>query len=145
MEERKMAVVDPYKNYRFHVELGGISQGGFAECSGLSAIVNIIEYREGGDDHVRKLPGQANFGNITLKRGVTISRELQDWITNIINGQPDRRNGSIILQDDAGIEVVRWNFTHAFPHKWVGPSLNAKGNEVAMESLELCCERVERG
>lgn len=73
------------------------------------------------------------------------SGELQRWHKNILEGKHDRRNGSIILLDDARQEVVRWNFFDAFPVKWEGPSLNATGNEVAMESVELCCERIERG
>src|SRR6267142_5411120 len=122
-----MARVDPFKNFHFRVEIEGMVQAGFSECSGLSATVDVIEYREGGDHLVRKLPGQARFGNITFKRGVTNSREFQDWIKKIIDGQPDRRSGSIILLDDAGQEVVRWNFFNAFPHKLEGPDLNAKG------------------
>jgi hypothetical protein len=27
--------------------------------------------------------------------------------------------------------------------KWVGPSFNAKGGDVAMDLLELTCERIE--
>ncbi|NEO67906.1 MAG: phage tail protein, partial [Moorea sp. SIO4G2] len=30
-----MPRVDPYKNYRFLVELDGIVQAGFSECSGF--------------------------------------------------------------------------------------------------------------
>ncbi len=139
-----MAHPEPYKNFNFLVEIAGLTEAGFAECSGLESSVGVIEYREGGDHIVRKLPGLRKLGNITLKRGVTKSHELQDWHKNILNGQADRRNGSIILLDDARQEVVRWNFYNAFPAKWEGPNLNAKGNEVAIESLELCVEGLER-
>jgi phage tail-like protein len=139
-----MARVDPYKNFRFRVEIDGIAQAGFAECTGLSTAVDVIEYREGGDVHVRKLPGRAKFGNITLKRGVTNSHELQDWMKNLLQGQTDRRDGSIVILDDAGQEVVRWHFWNAFPVKWEGPDLNAKGTDVAIESLEICVEGIER-
>lgn len=139
-----MANVEPFKNCNFLVEIGGFTEAGFSECSGLESSVGVIEYREGGDHAVRKLPGLRKFGNITLKRGVTKSRELHDWHKNILDGQNDRRNGSIILLDDARQEVVRWNFFNAFPARWVGPNLNAKGNDVAIETLELCCESLER-
>jgi phage tail-like protein len=138
------ARVDPYKNFNFRVEIDNITLAGFSECTGLSSEVKVIEYREGGDFSVRKLPGLAKYGNIILKRGVTQSAELQNWHQNILNGVADRRNGSIILLDDTRTAVVRWNFSNGFPSKWEGPQLNAKGNEVAIETLEISCERIER-
>jgi phage tail-like protein len=136
--------VDPYKNFNFRVEIDNVSIAGFSECTGLTSELSVVEYREGGDNIVRKLPGQKKFGNITLKRGITDSRELYEWHLNILNGTVDRRNGSIILMDDARNDKVRWNFFDAFPQKYEGPALNAKGNDVAIETLTLCCERLER-
>jgi phage tail-like protein len=137
------ARVDPYKNFNFTVSINGITAG-FSECSGLDSEVNVIEYREGGDNRVRKLAGLAKFGNVVLKRGVTESLDLYQWHRNILQGQNDRRDGSIVLLDDERKPVARWNFKNAFPCKYQGPSLNAKGNEVAIETLELACEYLER-
>src|SRR5713226_7697808 len=136
--------MDPYKNFNFRVEIEGISIGSFSGCTGLSSRVDVIEYREGGDQTLRKLPGVKRFGDITLKRGITNSRELQDWHTNILNGKPDRRNGSVILLDDAGQEVLRWNFFNAFPQKWEGPDFNGEGSDVAIETVTLTLEGLER-
>ena len=136
--------VDPYKNYNFLVEIDSLTVAGFAECTGLESEVSVIEYREGGDTIVRKLPSMRKYGNITLKSGVTSSSELQDWHQNILNGVPDRRNGVVKLLDDERNEVVRWVFFNAFPRKWEGPRLSGSGNEVAIETLELSCERLER-
>ncbi len=137
--------VDPYKNFRFLVELDGIVQAGFNECSGFGSEVEVVEYREGGDvQTVRKLTGKATFPDISLKWGITESRELYDWHLAALNGEIERKNGSIILQDDVGEESVRWNFFQSWPSKWAGPSLNATGNEVAIDELTVSCERVER-
>ena len=138
-----MARVDPYKNFKFIVSIDGITVG-FSECTGLDCEVNVIEYREGGDHVVRKLPGLRKFSNITLKRGVTDSLELYNWFKAIVQGQNDRRDGSVILLDDESKPVARWNFKNAWPCKYLGPRLNAKGNEVAIETLELACEGIER-
>ena len=135
---------DPYKNFNFRVEINGIQVGGFSECSGLNSEVAVIEYREGGDKAgVRKLPGLAKFGDVVLKRGVFKSDELQTWHRNVINGLPDRRNGFVILLDDERNEVVRWKFSNAWIRKIQGPTLNAKGNDVAIETIELVCEDLE--
>src|SRR4051794_33490983 len=93
----------PYGNFNFLVEIDGVTIAGFAECSGLSSTVDVIEYREGGDPRVRKLPGLHKLGDITLRRGVTQSRELQDWHSSVVDGKADRRNGSIVLLDAAKV------------------------------------------
>ena len=138
-------MADPYKNFRFLVELDGIVQAGFSDVSGFGSDVEVIEYREGGDAaNVRKLPGKVSYPDITLKWGITDSRELYDWHLAAVNGAIQRKNGSIILLDDAAQEKVRWNFFGAWPSKWDGADFSAKGNDVAIDTLTVSCERVER-
>lgn len=137
--------VDPYRNFSFLVEIDGITQAGFSDASGFGASTDPIEYREGGETKtVRKLPGLTKYTNITLKWGLTDSRELYDWYKDVVNGKIERKSGSIILLDLEGNEAVRWNFFEAWPTKWDGPDFTAKGNDVAIETLELAHERVER-
>jgi phage tail-like protein len=137
---------DPYRNCNFLVEIDGITQAGFADCSGLGSTTDPVEYREGGDNTTpRKLPGQTKYTNISLKWGLTDSRELYDWYRKVVTGKPERRNGSIVVLDIDGLsEVVRWNFFNAWPSKMEGPSFSAKGNEVAIETLEIAHEGIER-
>ena len=137
--------VDPYRNFSFLVEIDGITHAGFSDSSGFGASTDPIEYREGGETKtVRKLPGLTKYTNITLKWGLTDSRELYDWYKDVVNGKIERKSGSIILLDLEGNEAVRWNFFDAWPTKWDGPDFTAKGNDVAIETLELSHERVER-
>jgi phage tail-like protein len=74
---------------------------------------------------------------ITLKRGITDSNELWQWRKTVIEGAPQRKNGSIILRDQTGVEKIRWNFLNAWPSKWTGPSLDAATSGVAIETLEI--------
>jgi len=137
--------VDPYKNFRFLVEIDGVVQAGFSDCSGFGSHVEAVEYREGGDPNtVRKLPGKITYADITLKWGVSDSRELYDWHLAALNGQIQRKHGSVILLDDTGAEKLRWNFFNAWPTKWDGSAFSAKGNDVAIETLTVACERLER-
>jgi phage tail-like protein len=139
--------VDPLGSFDFLVEIDGITRAGFSEASGLDSTIDVTEYREGGDNEtMRKLPAKTKFSNITLKWGITDDRELYDWHRQWIKGDPaaTRRNGSIVLRDRAGQERVRWNFFNAWPTKWTGPSFNAKNNDVAIETLELAHEGIER-
>ena len=133
---------DPYRSFNFRVEIDGIAVGSFSEVSGLSSDGDVVEYRNGDDVplHVRKLPCLRKFSNITLKRGYTQNRELWNWRKNIVNGVADRRDGSVVLMDEERRDVLRWNFTAGWIHKIDGPSFNAKGNEVGIESLEIVVE-----
>ncbi|HET6420519.1 MAG TPA: phage tail protein [Geobacteraceae bacterium] len=136
---------DPYRSYNFLVEIDGITRAGFRECSGLDSTQDPIDYREGGEAlHVRKLPGLVKYSNISLKRGITDDAELWDWRKKAMDGTVERKNGSIILLDDTGAEKLRWNFVEGWPTKWTGPTFNATGNEVAIETLEIVHEGVTK-
>jgi len=140
------ARTDPFRNFNFLVEIDGITQASFIECSGLEATTEVIETREGGSNTtVYKLPGKTAYSDITLKWGVTASREMWLWRQGVIEGNLSRRNGSIVLYDLANRnEVARWNFVNAWPSKWDGPALNAKGNDIAVESLVIAHEGIVR-
>ena len=61
-----------------------------------------------------------------------------------MDGKVERKNGSIVLLDDSGEEKVRWNFRDGWPTKWTAPTFNATGTEVAIETLEIAHEGMER-
>ncbi|HEX9854750.1 MAG TPA: phage tail protein [Acidimicrobiia bacterium] len=136
---------DPYGGFNFLVEIDGMVAAGFSSVSGIGVEITPIEYREGSDKShgVRKLPGLAKYPNITLKRGVTVSRELWDWAKTGMTGPVQRRNGSIILLDESGQEAIRWKFVEGWVCKYEGPALTAGSNEVAIESIEICHEGIE--
>jgi phage tail-like protein len=142
---------DPYGAFRFALELGSIQVAGFAECTGLNVETKVYEYKEGGNNATTlKFPEHAAFGNITLKRGLSQATDLIDWQFEIVGGRfqvnprSQKVNISIVVHDEAGNEVRRWNLVRAFPVKWVGPDLKAGGNDIAIETLELAHEGIER-
>ena len=141
--------VDPYRGYNFRLEIGGFVRAGFRECSGLDTSQDPIEYREGDEKPLtaRKLTGLNKYSNVTLKWGLTADagdQELWDWRERAKTGDVDRQDVSIVLNDDHGEEVWRWNLSHAWPTKWTGPSFNATGNEVAIETLEIAHEDLSK-
>lgn len=138
-------IKDPYGNFNFLVEIDGITRAAFQHCSGFDSTVDVTEYREGGDNtSPRKLPGMTKHSNISLKRGMTDDHELYDWHQRIVQGDIERKNGSVVLLDRKGNEVARWHFYRAWPTKWTGPDFNAEGKDVAIETLELAHEGIER-
>jgi phage tail-like protein len=121
-----------------------VEAAGFAEVCGLETDTDVIEYRNGNEDlTVRKIPGLRKFTNITLKRGITTSLELWQWRRTVMDGQIERRSGAVILLDESRQPVRRFEFREAWPCRWEGPALRAKGNEVAIETLEICHEGLD--
>jgi phage tail-like protein len=141
---------DPFGNFRFKLELGDIEVAGFAECTGLNIETKVMEYKEGGNNATTlKFPEPSTFGNITLKRGVTNSNELIEWQLDVVSGTFSKNSRSnnpsiaIVLMNEKGEDVRRWNLIRAFPTKWVGPDLKASASEVAIETLELTHEGIQ--
>jgi len=139
---------DPYPSYNFELVVTGISndgkavKGAFMEASGLGVEVPPIEYRTGGADDItmRKIPGLKKFTNITLKWGTTGDLTFWNWVVKGMNGLIQRAPFAVVLLDENRSEVMRWNFKRGWPCKYTGPGLNAKNNEIAIETLEICHE-----
>jgi phage tail-like protein len=122
-----------------------MASASFSEVSGLESEIQVVDYREGGEElRVRRLPGLHKYANIVLKRGITQDLEWWNWHKQALEGNVERRNGSVVLLDDRGQEQVRWIFLNSWPCKYIGPTLDARSNEVAIETLELAHEGLER-
>ncbi|EFM11331.1 conserved hypothetical protein [Paenibacillus curdlanolyticus YK9] len=136
---------DPYRNFRFRVEIDGLQQAGFTDVSGFDSSVDVIEYREGNEvPTTRKLTGLTKYGNISLKWGITDSAEIYNWYNEVTKGNVQRKNISIVLVDETGSDKSRWNFINAWPSKYDAPDFSAKSSDVGIESLEIVHEGMTR-
>ena len=136
---------DHIGNRNFKVEIEGVTQGAFAECSGVEVEVEVVEFFDGDDPFTRKRPGRAHYANIVLKRGYIDTAELWVWMNQVLDGKIERKSGSIILLDDSHGEINRYNFYEAWPCRWKGFEFDAGGVGVSVEELEIAVERIERG
>ncbi|MBS5521491.1 MAG: phage tail protein [Clostridiales bacterium] len=135
----------PHGKFRFRVEIDGLEAGGFSEVSGFDASIDVIEYREG--DMVTtplKIPGLKKYGNITLKQGLVDSTVIYDWMMTGVNGAVDRKTLTITLLDQEEAAVASWQVINAWPVKYTAPDFNATSSEVAIESIEVAHEGMER-
>jgi phage tail-like protein len=126
---------------------------GFAEVSGLNSELEIEEYREGGRNiGARRFPKWGRYPNLVFRRGVTQDTFLWDWWADVIShsftltttSAPPRRNGVILLEAANHTAIAGWFLSNALPERLVGPGLNARGNEIAIETLELAHEGLLR-
>ena len=139
---------NPYSNFNFVVEVDGTEIAAFTDVSGLDTETTPIEYREGADptNALRQLPGVEKYANVSLKRGISGSLALWEWRRDVIDGGsafPARVSVTIKLLNethDRGNPAMTWTLTNAWPTKLTGPTLAAKGSEVAVEEAVLVHE-----
>lgn len=138
--------VDPYRAYNFKLLINNVTEGHFTEVSGLGVKVERISYREAGSNSiVRAIPGRVSYSAVTLRFGLTSSAELWDWLLTAVGGRVSRRNASILMLDSTGAtEVLRWNLLNAWPEEWYGAPLDAMSPELAIETLVLAHEGLQR-
>lgn len=129
---------DPFPTFAFYVEISGVTEATFAQCSGLEVQVDVTEYQEGGcNEYVHKLPGRVKYGDLTLKYGTATSDRLWEWYCEVCQGRIRRQNLSVIVYNQAGEEVRRWDFEGAYPIRWSGPELNAAEGRAAIDTLVI--------
>jgi phage tail-like protein len=138
---------DPAQGFRFYVEIRGVYVAEFLECSGISMEREVKTFEEGGvNDFVHQLPGRVKYGNITLKRGITYSRDLWDWFQEgLYDGRVKRRPVSIVLGNVEGNKAKQWDVRDAYPVKWSGSALSSDASQLAFETVELAHHGIALG
>ena len=145
---------NPYAAFNFVVAVVGqppTDIGGFMEISGLDTENAVIEYREGADQiagsgaYLRKQPGLERYPNVTMRRGITDNLTLWTALRQKVRDATYKpQTLKVTLQDENHNTARSWTLTNAWVFKLSGPSLNAKGNEIAIESIEVAYDRLDK-
>ena len=146
MAGEEQSNVWPLPNFYFSVDIPNVGENlPFRELSGLEAETQVIEYRAGNSKvfSTVKMPGLAQNGNVSLKKGVFDSdNQFWDWYKTIKMNTIERVAVTIKLLDQNGDPTMVWTLKNAWPTKITSTDLNAEGNEVAVETLELAHEGI---
>jgi len=138
----------PHRNNRFLLEIDNIAVAGFSTCNLPENSTEVIEYREGTDPpHSRKLGNVNDFGNLTLEKGTTgDSIALFEWRKLVEQGKLEeaRRTVAVVVLDEEGAAGPRYEFKRAWVRQYDAPDLDANGGDVAVESIEIVHEGMER-
>ena len=138
----------PFIAFNFSVEINvpGVSarvcNASFAECDGLEMTMEVKTIREGGNNNRQiRLTGPVNYGQVTLKRGMTSSFDLWDWFSSMQRFPGLRANAEVVLFSADHQDVrARFLLERCVPIKLKAPALNAKDGMVAVEELQLAYE-----
>ena len=129
-------------NLRFGANVPLICEAEFSECDGLEMNLEPKTIREGGNNNQQiHLPGPVSYGQLTLKRGMTINFDLWKWFEDVQQNRSLRASGEILmLSSDRKSEQVKFAITGCLPIKLKAPSLNAKDGEIAIEEMQIAYE-----
>lgn len=129
----------------FVFEVDGVEIGRFTEVSGLQVDVAVEDIEEGGQNSfVHKLPGRMTWPNLVLKRGITQTDGLMDWLAKSSGekfaaegNKLTRSTAALTLMSSEGTRLRAWNVDGAFPVRWRGPTFASSSTEWAVEELEI--------
>lgn len=144
-------IIEPYRNFKFIVNVGGFVAGGFAKVSGLKMTTEVFEYREGGmNTTVHKLPGQTKFEPVVLERGSTSNPDMWAWASEVFTFKsagflnPARRTITISLIGKDKDTILRtWSLNNCWCSEWEVGELDAKSNDVLIERIVIQHEGIE--
>lgn len=136
-------VADPTQQFKFSVEVEGISGLGVSRVSGLETELEVTEYREGGYGATRKLPGIERTGTVTLEKGAFTDKTLYQLFKDSMNNPNFRKTITITERDRLGNPRRTWTLYEAWVSKFTAPELDANSSEVAVESIEIQFEYME--
>jgi phage tail-like protein len=144
----------PFDAFNFSVEINvpflgpTLCNAAFAECDGLDMTMDVKTIREGGNNTQQiRLVGAVNYGQLTLKRGMTSNFDLWDWFDAQQHGSPDQLRKDlradvdvVLLGRDHKKELVRFILKKCLLTKLKAPALNAKDGMVAVEEMQITYE-----
>ncbi|MBN2527985.1 MAG: phage tail protein [Deltaproteobacteria bacterium] len=129
---------------------GGLCDTSFKSVSGISSEIETEEVTEGGENGFKLLlPKKVKHPRLVLKRGIAdITSPLVIWCKSVLETEFIT---AIIpmplltyLMDEKGIPLRAWSFSNAYPVKWEVDAFDSMKNNVAIETIELAYNSVNR-
>lgn len=132
--------------------------GYFMECGGFQHTQEVIEISEvtpqlwGKEGNTKgrvirtKIPGNPTYANLSLRRGLTISMTLWDWLYNVQEGNwaDQRRDGALVLYSQGAKEQFRLEFQGAWPTSYKISDLDVASGNHNIEEMEIVVEHLKR-
>ncbi len=146
--------VYPFTAFNFSVEINvpflgpNLCSAAFSDCDGLEMTMDVKTIREGGNNtqQIRML-GAVNYGQLTLKRGMTSSFDLWDWFDAQQHANPQQLRRDmradidvVVFAADHSTELVRFVLKKCLLTKLKAPVLSAKDGIVAIEEMQISYE-----
>jgi len=136
-----------YLGSQFGLEIDGVELARFTAVSGLGYESEVVTFQDtlaDGKVITRKRPGRISFPDIVLKRGLSSDNSLVEWYQTVVDGQVERKSGSVVIYDQTSTEIGRWNFENGWIAKWSASDLDAGSDDIMIEEVTIAHEYMER-
>ena len=137
---------DPILSFRFRLEIQDKLAGVFLSVSGINVNIESTQHdiTERTKQISRRIPGRVSYGDLQLSRGATMNDDIYEWLEALQQGETERHNGSLILEDGSGKEVARWDFENAWPMSLSYDALDSGNSSPVNVSTTMCVESLHR-
>lgn len=154
----RSSLMDPLLNFKFIVSWDGNPVAGVSKVSGLTRTTQVVSHREGGAPQgTRRIPGQTEYGPVTLERGIIIDVTFEQWANKVwfyentgklgeeVSLKDFRKDIKIELCNQAGQVMQAYYVFNCWPSEYHAlPELDGNANSVAIESMILQNEGWQR-
>jgi T4-like virus tail tube protein gp19 len=124
----------------YALELDGAIVGWLDSASGGRATADIIVTKLGSDNVARKHLGPVKYEDISIVCGTGMSDAFYQWLQDMFDRKPSRRNGAVVATDFNFKEVSRLNFFQALITEVGMPAADAASKAVGHITLKLSPE-----
>ncbi len=149
---------------RFYVEFDGITQAQIKSMAQISYEGKVtgnakpIGSTKGGI-HDRQTTSGGYDSNPAMTVEVYLcddprsaSAQMYNWFQECLppseggkgNWSNNRKNGSVVVYDPNGREIMRWNLERAWPKKYSVADADVAGQDLAVETYELVAEGINK-
>jgi phage tail-like protein len=134
--------------YSFLVKIDGIQMPQVMEVTGLKMSVGKIEIKQQTDAGLYKItnvPGRPESGQFTIKRGVTDSKTITDWLKQVMEGdvQGARKTATVEVLDYKGTTIKSYEFRNVMVTSVEMDPLKAGGTDTLTEKITCIYEESE--
>jgi phage tail-like protein len=136
----------PLRTGRFKVEINEVEVPGWQTVTIPGNSTERVDSRGDDPDHHRKLWGQTNYDDLEMEREMT-DTTVYDWRKKVLQGKIEegRKNVRVTLQNEQGVDKIRWEFTEAWVREYQPPELDASADgDVAKESVTVVFDELFR-
>ena len=135
--------------YAFSVSIDGVQVPHVMEVSGLKSEVDKVTYQQQTTDGkyiARQMMGRQKPGEFKVKRGLTDSSTITDWLKAVMQGdlKGARKTAEVVIYTSDNQALKRMNFRNV----WIkdvemGGTLKAGSTEPLSESFTVCWDEME--
>jgi len=154
----RASIEDPLKVFRFRIFVDKFVRAGATRVTGLNLTTEVIGYREGGDNDIKKKSaGLTESDDIVFSRGQIVGSveggdtDYEDWSKEVFdvaaggNAANYRKDFDLKMYNAQNVAARTFRVYNAFPKGYKPMSdLDAEKSENSFETLTLANEGWER-